>query len=1826
MGTVIFKKNCIRVFSIIIIIILSSIFCFSINYIQNIQSSLNRGNKGSELGENKVPKLAAQETLTAVWLENPTFEDPIEPIWYSKLNGDISDIEATAGGGNLNLKVIGDSRDMRIDESLSSTNWSPFENPDLPILPDTYVINSSGCYVSHLWHEDINQTRNRPSVHWKRTINMPVNMSDYKITSASLEVIFSASVQALDHDGGGIEREGDPSPPIDDYSSGDFADFYVLLSDVEGTFEPIPIATNNTGAGKLGQDSPIISNFPDTPMDVIPQSVLIDSLNSVLSTNGINFTITLGIDIYCEDNEIGVDIDRWNSLIIRSFNFTFSYEKKINQFSSISWNQDGGKISDVSNDTVIINEARLNFKYKIDDNWTEASPNSEIRAYINTNKLSESIKLSKANSSFQEAKIGGLDITSLIPYNININFSIQVFLADGFSLDRNITIYLDDIYLNITYTVVFPDFQTNLEIFFNGVNKTSNPIYEHPVGNDLNITVKYPDGTGSHIPGAIVQISGNLTGTLEEDPLFKQYTIIFDANDLNVGIFYFKIVAHKINFELSTINPILTITPTETQNLQLFLNGENKTLDPLTDVPLDKTLNITVKYHTHLGTPISGAAVTLLGEGIIETLNESVVLSQYTLLVNSSIKLSYGVNLLTIKANKLNFENQSIYPRLTVRKINSVITAINNTDLIRIRPGEDANIQVYINNTDFNEIIKGAIVTYTWEEGDGILNDDDNDGIYEVNLLDVPAGTYTIKINAFGGDKYYFVSLNIVLIASKPTQSTFLFRVLLIIGIVVSIGLGGYLYAYQKVLKYPKTVRKVRKYRRALRKSNPPRISVLESKKAFDIAYLAQLGIISKLIKSKPPQIEKEKISEKGLKNSEVDLITKPNNLNSNFYNTNNIHKNKLIKHQKLGKQLKIKLKKFWYGSLKFNKYGKSFYVFIILIIIIFYSLIIIPLFNQNIFNLSENSINSLVIDNVNNIGMSGQASYKKQWLNNTSFDDPIEPTWFPLYGDLGDNSDVKALPGVGQVNYTIIGDSGIMSIDNPLSVSDWTSFNNPKYPIAPDNYGINASGCYVSHIWNENIDQTRNTPSMQWKRNVTLPVNLSDYIITSASLEVIFNASVQADDHDGGGIEVKGDYTEGERWWPPYNETQFGIGDSATFYARISDLENSFSFPIASNKTTNLGRDSPNTIDSHPDTPLNVISENLLKSYLTSVLSDDGFNFTITLGIDIYCEDNEYNVDIDRWKLLVIRSFNLTFTYERKIDQGTSVSWNQNADKISDISNDTIVVDEALLNFKYKIDQNWTSSSPNSEIRILINNNLHPETVKLSTASTSFQEAKTGGFDVTSLIVDDVNLSVEVFLADKFSLDRNITISIDDVILNISYTIIFPDKETDLHLFFNSINKTDDPNFDIFIGDSLNITVKYLNKTGMHIPNATVRVIGNLTDDLLEDELQEQYTAIINTDTSNAGVNFITIIAEAEDHKTSIINSIITVKKFSTKDLQVILNNQNVTQDPYIELIVSDFLNVTVKYTELMGTHISGANVLLTSETFTSYLNESVNFKQYSILIDTNKSLKIGFNYLTVKAQTETYQTKIVDITVSIRKINIKIEPVSGSNTITSRTGADVQLQIRLNNTDFGGFIRGAVVTYTWERGGGILNDDDNDGIYETTIRNIPEGSYTIEISAFTGDDYYIENYEIYISATSEEAPENIIFPILFTISVIIISGLTSYLYAYQTYLKYPKQVRKVRKYRKSLRKKDAPSIPIMGSEYAFKSIYNTNLGMLSSVLRLKRRSTTKKSSEKDLPPNKIEGKSIEQKMEPDQLIDKSIEKKKELDDIVEKPFNEKK
>ena len=397
-------------------------------------------------------------------------------------------------------------------------------------------------------------------------------------------------------------------------------------------------------------------------------------------------------------------------------------------------------------------------------------------------------------------------------------------------------------------------------------------------------------------------------------------------------------------------------------------------------------------------------------------------------------------------------------------------------------------------------------------------------------------------------------------------------------------------------------------------------------------------------------------------------------------------------------------------------------------------------------------------------IQLSAQIPGAKQWIKNPNF--TSQEFW--TSSEQGDESDVDATISGDQANLMVLGETGTISFSG-VPNSTWTVSPNYQWGVLPDNHGFDDNGSWVSYRWYEGDgNETGQTPSIHWEKDIMLPFDMEDYRITSASIGVIFNATVQATPSNGGGIDVSGDSYD-----------RYDIGDWARFYASIEDLENEYQpFELARNRTHNLGSDGPPAITNITDTFLVSIEEELLIEYLELVLGVNSTSFKIILGIDMYCEDNIMGMDDDIWESLRFNSYNLTFTYEKKINQFTSVTWNQDGDRISDISNYTVLVNEAVLSFKYKIDQAWpTASSPNAEIRALINTFSHSETIKLSEVNTTFQQVKVGGFDVSSLITDYVNFSIQVYLRDEFRLDRGITISIDEISLLISYIIIEPDE-----------------------------------------------------------------------------------------------------------------------------------------------------------------------------------------------------------------------------------------------------------------------------------------------------------------------------------------------------------------------------------------------------------------------------------------------------------------
>jgi len=436
--------------------------------------------------------------------------------------------------------------------------------------------------------------------------------------------------------------------------------------------------------------------------------------------------------------------------------------------------------------------------------------------------------------------------------------------------------------------------------------------------------------------------------------------------------------------------------------------------------------------------------------------------------------------------------------------------------------------------------------------------------------------------------------------------------------------------------------------------------------------------------------------------------------------------------------------------------------------------IILVPL----LINISLTYRNSTVNDYYEFLHTSRVVQHEqKPWLDNPTFEGSGTP-WFSVAD--GDSSDVNASIILGEANLGIRGDVRTFSeISGVPQFGEWIEVNHSIRP-PPLTREINQYGCNVSHVYDEDAggsypnsgDQTQTLVGILWKRNITMPVDMSDYIITNASVSAVVNGSADTN------IETPPDrqYLY-DTYYPAGYASLF---DYARFYVEISDLNNIESYEIASNKTLDLGRGNQTrrgsgTSHSMSDTYMTPDDEDEIIFELSQVLKHDNYNFTVTLGIEVDSEDNYQNYELDVWYSLLIKSCNLSFTYVKKMDQSTSISWNQVGNKVTGTN---VQITDGNLRFKYKIDQPWPSLlSPNSEIRALINDRQHPETIKLSTATNSFQDAKIGGFDVTSLIPlnDNVTVSIQVFLADKFGLEQPIIVSIDDVYLEISYTETFP-------------------------------------------------------------------------------------------------------------------------------------------------------------------------------------------------------------------------------------------------------------------------------------------------------------------------------------------------------------------------------------------------------------------------------------------------------------------
>jgi len=709
------------------------------------------------------------------------------------------------------------------------------------------------------------------------------------------------------------------------------------------------------------------------------------------------------------------------------------------------------------------------------------------------------------------------------------------------------------------------------------------------------------------------------------------------------------------------------------------------------------------------------------------------------------------------------------------------------------------------------------------------------------------------------------------------------------------------------------------------------------------------------------------------------------------------------------------------------------------------------------------------------------QDDYTIEWLDNTEFETPIDPWYNTTEGDI---SDVNASISSEAANFEVLGTEGTFTfVEDPPQASNWTSRRNPDHPSYPqwpeggaDQYAIDSGGFWARHQW---VEGPRQTPSIQWISQVEMPVNMSDYTITSASVRGIVNATVNSN------VDVNtiyGDTPDGDNDATPQGSDY----DSISFYIRITDPDYNQLFQIASNKTYNLGLPTYTTM---VDTLMTPQTENYLIFALTSALSYDYKNFSIIVGIDIFCEDNCWT-DRDEFTSIRINHVSLNFTYEKKIDQFTSISWNQIGNKLTGANID---IENATLNFKYKIDKSWITSSPNSEFRVYINNRVHTETVKLSNANTTFQDIKIGGFDVTSLILKDVNISVsiQVYLADTFTLNQTIIISIDNASLLISFTENTVETETKIDILLNSVNKTLEKSIEVTMGNPVNITIIYKDQLNNFIQDASVHLVGlGAPKNLTENGSLEHYNITIYSSNLQIGNNFLTITASKRYYES--ISELINIKVIERNtELLLFLDEANKTLDKSIQMIYGNDGNITITYKDIEQvpyTHVDGATVELIGIGNPQNLTEDLSNEQYFIFIDT-KDLGLGNSFLTVNAYKENYTTQSIRFKIEVLERNSYIDKIKLNGIETTSTEIPwneiLTISISYNDSFTNSFISGASVQLS---GTGISENFTENSPINYSL-NINTAVFALGINFLTisanKDNYTLSSRIITISVT---------------------------------------------------------------------------------------------------------------------------------------------
>ncbi len=1698
----IIKKNKSRIFiaSILVLLIVFNIV-FQYPWLRNQLTSLEN-DEGLFSDENNL-QTSETDYYSTEWIKYGNFSTGASSYWESETSGDISDFNLAISGEAATYNVMGEQREFSLDEDpVVGSNWSPVPNPEIPGLMNDNYSDSEGLHANYTFLDQYSANQN-PSIHWDNNCSMPVNMDDYEITSASLQSVVNATVDKdVDVSGDTIAND-DNGAPLNRYDSYDIARFYVLLSDLSKNkvYEIGYYQNSSLGAG----DPPGTYYMSDKNLISVSEDVLIFYLTSVLGSDNYNFTVTLGIRIYAADNSNTYDIDDFTDLLFKSINLTFTYEKKINQLDTASWKQEGKQESDKIPSNYLIENATLNFRYKTDLDWISntGSVNSEFRIIINNNQLGETVKLSSATTSYQDFKTGGLDVSNFVDADEYVNISIQIYIADEFILNSDITISIDNVTLNIWYGIYTEPDDTDYNLILDDVDRTIEKSAQVTFNENLNVTFVYKDSLDDFIPDADVELTGGAIGLIPLLPNgFENYYAIINSSDLGVGTTILTLTASKRYYTTQQIQINIEVVNRDTE-IQLFLDNDNQTIDKEWTTDWDEDLNITIRYRDINDSPsthIKNATVELTGVGPTRVLDEDEANEQYEIIIDT-FDLGSAPNsfYLTVYASKDNYTALNIKFKINLEPRTTYLDNIeldgSETDRISIEWNENFEIRVAYNDTETGIAITGATLQLIGTDYQEDLEPSGNLYNLSVNTFDLSIGPNILTI--FAQKDNYSVASEFITVNVEERATT------------IETILNN---TSTEVISYP---------------------------------FGELLNITA---------IYEDNKTSSFIDGAEVELrgATATYNLNK----TGGLNQYSVIVNTTL-LDIGVNLLTIYAKQDNYSAAFKSI-------------TIIVDERDTNLAIYLDGSFTTAVdkeYDELLNItvvyndldtgtfidGATCQLRRGEELLYNI----PRDPSYLQYervintkYLDLGTNS---LAIYANQDNYSAFLVSITIIVKEKTTALDVILDDNPGTMVEVI-YGeiLNVTAIYKDNKTSSFIDGA----IVQLRDGITV---LESFNESTSHYDVLINSNRLSL-----GGNILSIYAEKANYSTLLVSILVIVNERTTYLDVLLDGINCDTFEFY-NVSIN---------DSVDITAIYNDFEDIFVPGATLELTVSGFSDTfvpgagqytytldaLTLGVGVHflvisANLENYSASIKNIKLNVLERSSYLDLF---IDDANLTEKRYVATEIDKFLNvtlfftdpaDSSYISNADIRLTGALEANFTEIIPLQQYNVSIDTNTLQQGINFLTIF-----AQKENYESRSLI----------------------------------FTVEVKQKNSSLQVILNNVTDPIDNSIKVTISDFVNVTVIYEDDEMNFIDNASLIIVGEGLNqvNLSKHPVYDQYNVSINTLDLNFGINLLTLYAQKANYQPQTLIIRIEINEKET-DMDIYLNGiPQTTQDRSITLPIKELLNITVKYydneTE-QHKHIPGSVIQLVGEDLTDYyLNESASLEQYTISINTTL-LDIGVRFLTVYATHANFQSYSALLRIQVNRIKTNIITTSGKIVFNRQPGDNFRLQLQLQDLNFSVNVLKANVSYTWVYGQGKLSDANNDGIYETTITNLPEGTFQIAITAYAGDDYDFERF--FVTLNVIRPPEDVLlFQILTITGIAAAVGISAYLIAYQRVLKYPKQVRKIRKFKSKLKKSKPSGIETLSRDEIIEKTYAEKIHPLEKQLKGKMtRSPTENSIQKE-------------------------------------------